>query len=91
MKKILGMVASLTLISGICAAVLAAVNGVTRDPIAKMKAKQEQDAIMAVMPEGVAKVEAADGFSVGKDASGKIIGYAAKGEDPDDDEQIPVV
>ena len=81
MNKIAGMIASLTLISGICAAVLASVNGVTKEPIAKMKASQEQNAIMAVMPEGVAKVEAADGFSVGKDASGKIVGYAAKGED----------
>ena len=81
MKKILGMVASLTLISGICAAVLAAVNGVTKQPIADMKEKQEKDAIMAVMPSGVAKVDAAGGFSVGRDAAGKVVGYAAKGAD----------
>ena len=81
MKKMLGMIASLTLISGICAAVLASVDGVTKKPIEMMKAAREQAAVMAVMPEGVAKVETADGFSVGKDASGRIVGYAAKGED----------
>ena len=81
MKKILGLVASLTLISGICAAVLAAVNNVTKEPIATMKAQQEQRAVKAVMPAGVEKIDGADGFFVGKDASGKAVGYAAKGQD----------
>ena len=81
MKKILGLVVSLTLISGICAAVLAYVNSITRDPIAEMKVKQEQAAVKAVLPAGAASVEEADGFFVGKDAEGKILGYAAKGKD----------
>ena len=81
MKKILGLVVSLTLISGICAAVLAYVNSITKDPIAEMKVKQEQAAVKAVLPAGAASVEEADGFFVGKDAEGKILGYAAKGKD----------
>ena len=81
MKKILGMVASLTLISGICAAVLAAVNGVTKQPIADIKEKHEKDAIRAVMPEGVEAIEPNGGAFVGKGADGKVVGYAAKGLD----------
>jgi len=81
MKKIIGLVASLTIIAGVCAAVLAYVDSITREPIAEMKVKQEQDAVKAVMPAGVTQVEAADGFFVGKDAAGKVLGYAAKGQD----------
>ena len=81
MKKILGLVVSLTLISGICAAVLAYVNSITEDPIREMKVEQEQAAVKAVLPAGAASVEEADGFFVGKDAEGKILGYAAKGKD----------
>jgi len=81
MKKILGLVLSLTLISGVCAAVLAYVNGLTAEPIKKMAAQKEQDAVKAVMPAGVASVEPSSEFFIGKDASGNIIGYAAKGAD----------
>ena len=82
MKKILSLVASLTLISAVCAGVLAYVNEITKGPIADMKATQERDAVKAVMPEGVVAVEAAgDGMFVGKDAAGKALGYAAKGMD----------
>ena len=81
MKKILSLVVSLTAISGVCAAVLAYVNEITKGPIADMKVRQEQDAVKAVLPKGVAKVESRDGFYVGTDASGKIVGYAAKGMD----------
>ena len=81
MKKILTLVASLTLISGVCAAVLAYVDAVTREPIKSIKVKQEQAAVKAVLPPGAAKVEQrGDGF-VGIDASGKVVGYAAKGAD----------
>lgn len=81
MKKILCLVASLTVISGVCAAVLAYVASVTKDPIAKMKVEQEQAAIRAVLPAGVAAIESQDGFFVGKGADGKVLGYAAKGSD----------
>ena len=81
MKKMLSLVASLTVISGVCAAVLAYVNEITKVPIAEMEVRQEQDAVKAVLPEGVVRVESRDGFSVGTDASGRIVGYAAKGMD----------
>ena len=81
MKKILGLVVSLTLISGICAAVLAYVDSITRGPIAEMKVKQEQAAVKAVLPAGVVAIDEGEDFFVGKDAEGKILGYAAKGKD----------
>ena len=81
MKKILGLVLSLTIISGVCAAVLAYVDSITKGPIADMKVKQEQAAVKAVLPAGVDKVEQAGDCFVGKDAAGKVVGYAAKGSD----------
>jgi len=82
MKKILGLVVSLTVISGVCAAVLAYVDSITESPIAAMKVRQEQDAVKAVMPADVAAVEAVGEHFVGKSADGKVLGYAAKGSDP---------
>ena len=81
MKKIIGLVVSLTVISGVCAAVLAYVDSITKGPIAEMKVKQEQAAVKAVLPAGAEKVEASGDFFVGKDAAGKVVGYAAKGSD----------
>ena len=81
MKKILSLVASLTIISGVCAAVLAYVNSITAEPIKATAAANEQKAVKAVMPAGVASVEASGDFFVGKSADGKIAGYAAKGTD----------
>ena len=81
MKKTVGLVLSLTLISGVCAAVLAYVNSITKDPIAQMKIRQEQAAVKAVLPDGVEKVERSGGFFVGRDSAGKTVGYAAKGMD----------
>ena len=81
MKKILSLVVSLTAISGICAAVLAYVNEITKNPIAEMKVKKEQSAVKAVLPNGAVKVEEKGGFYVGTDAAGKVVGYAAKGMD----------
>jgi len=81
MKKILGLVLSLTVISGVCAGVLAYVDSITKGPIAEMKVRQEAAAVKAVMPAGVVSVEPQDGFFVGKDAAGKVVGYAAKGQD----------
>jgi len=81
MKKILGLVVSLTIISGICAAVLAYINSITAEPIRQTAAANEQKAIKAVLPMGVASVEPVESFFVGKDAAGKVVGYAAKGKD----------
>ena len=81
MKKMLLLVASLTAISAVCAAVLAYVNEITKGPISEMEVKQEQAAVKAVLPQGAEKVEASDGFYVGTDASGKVVGYAARGVD----------
>ena len=80
MKKIIGLVISLTAISGVCAAVLAYVDSITKGPIAEMKVKQEQAAVKAVLPDGVEKVESEKDFYVGRTA-GKAVGYAAKGMD----------
>ena len=80
MKKIIGLVISLTVISGVCAAVLAYVDSITKGPIAEMKVKQEQAAVKAVLPDGVEKVESEKDFYVGRTA-GKAVGYAAKGTD----------
>ena len=82
MKKILSLVVCLTVISGVCAAVLAYVDSVTKGPIAEMKVKQEQAAVKAVLPAGAEKIEPAGEAFVGKDAAGKVVGYAAKGSDP---------
>lgn len=81
MKKIFGLVLSLTLISGVCAAVLAFVNGLTQEPIRATAAANEQKAVKAVLPPAVATVEANGPVFVGKDAAGKVVGYAAKGSD----------
>ena len=82
MKKILGLVLSLTVISAVCAGVLAYVNALTAEPIKATAAANEEKAVKAVMPPGVASVEpkGADAF-VGKDAAGAVAGYAAKGAD----------
>ena len=82
MKKILWLVLSLTVISAVCAGVLAYVDSITKGPIAEMKVKQAQAAAAAVMPEGVASVEPSDaGVYVGKAADGKVVGYAVPGKD----------
>ena len=71
----------MTLISGVCAAVLAFVNGLTQEPIRATAAANEQKAVKAVLPPAVATVEAVGPVFVGKDAAGKVVGYAAKGSD----------
>ena len=57
MKKIAGLLVSLTLIAGVCAAVLAYVNSVTKDAIASVQAAKTQQAAKLVMPAGVVAVE----------------------------------
>ena len=81
MKKILGLVLSLTIISGVCAAVLAYVDSITKDPIAQMRVHQEQAAVKAVLPSGATEVVEGNGFFVGMNEKNDIIGYAAKGKD----------
>ena len=70
MKKILGLVASLTVIAGVCAAVLAYVDSLTKGPIAEMMVKKTNDAAKSVMPEGVVSVTGENGMYVGKDGAG---------------------
>lgn len=86
MKKILGLVLSLTVIAGVCAGVLAYVNALTKDPIAAMQVKKAQEAARAVMPQGVENIEKASKgdieFYVGKSAAGEVLGYAVTGSDP---------
>jgi electron transport complex protein RnfG len=83
MKKIFALVFSLTVIAAVCAAVLAYVNEITKKPIAEMQVKKANEAARAVMPEGVQNVieDKQGGFYVGKDASGKVLGYALVGRD----------
>ena len=81
MKKILGLVLSLTIISGVCAAVLAYVDSITKAPIAQMRVQQEQAAVKAVLPPGATEVVEGTGFFVGMNEKNDIVGYAAKGKD----------
>ena len=86
MKKIVQLVVSLTIISGVCAAILAAVNAVTKDQIASIKTRAVLNAARLVMPasakENIALVKAADGedYFVGKTKDGRAIAYALKGK-----------
>jgi electron transport complex protein RnfG len=87
MKKIVSLVVSLTVIAGVCAAVLAYVNELTKEPIAQMLVKKTVEAAKAVLPEGTAAVDTAqfaDGeeYFIGKDEAGNVLGYAVKGSDP---------
>ena len=68
MKKMLGLLVSLTLISGACAAVLAYVNSITKDPIAATAEKAREAAKAAVLcgEEGYA-VEGRSGEGYGGD------------------------
>jgi len=81
MKKILSLVVSLTVISGVCAAVLAYVNDLTAEPIKATAAKNREAAVKAVLPPGVESIDEADGVFTGKGTDGKVLGYAAEGKD----------
>ena len=83
--KIFKLILSLSVISAICAGVLAGIYGVTKETIANIRERQVLDAAAEVMPSQVdkSKVEQiGDGIFVGKDAAGRIAGYAVKGADP---------
>lgn len=81
MKKIIGLVTSLTIIAAACAAVLAYVNILTKEPIAKADAEKKLGAASDVMPSGAEKIEETPYGFVGKDASGNVVGYAVTGVD----------
>lgn len=92
MKKIIGLVVSLTVISAVCAGVLAYIDGITKDPIAATKERNTLAAAAAVMPGGVVKVvpvawedpaKKSPSAFAGLDEAGKKVGYAVKGSDPD--------
>ncbi len=78
MKKILQLILSLTLISAVCAAVLAIVNNATKERIASLDKLMAQAAAREVMPEGVKVVEElrADPQAPGDDTLKAFIGYA---------------
>lgn len=83
--KIVKLILSLTIISAVCAGVLASVNALTKDAIKGIRAKQTLDAAAAVMPSsagGLKVEELGAGIFVGKDSAGKCVGYAVKGRDP---------
>ena len=83
--KIFKLIFSLSVISAICAGVLAGIYGVTKETIANIREKQVLDAAAEVMPSQVdrSKIDRlGDGMFVGRDAAGKIAGYAIKGSDP---------
>ena len=91
MKKILQLVLALTVISAVCAAVLALVNSKTKDRIASLTAEKTANAAKAVLPSGVIATDTRPDPSntdlkvtVGyADASKtKILGYAAPGASP---------
>ncbi len=81
MKKILGLVLSLTVIAAVCAGVLAYVNRLTEEPIARADKEKKERAVKAVMPSGVEQIEETDSCFIGKDASGNVLGYAVEGAD----------
>ena len=82
MKKFFHLVASLSIICGLCAAVLAYVNDVTKDAIRDVVANKARDAVKAVLPSGAVTLEQlGEDVFVGKNDKGAVIGYAAKGKD----------
>ena len=83
--KIFKLILSLSVISAVCAGVLAGINVVTKETIAEIRNRQTLEAAAEVMPAGVDKStvrQVGDGIFAGRDASGKIAGYAVKGSDP---------
>ena len=73
MKKTLQLVLSLTLISAVCAAVLAIVNAATKERIANLATLKANAAARAVLP---AAVKAIDSRTIPGDAPGVFVGYA---------------
>lgn len=91
MKNMLKLILPLTLISAVCAAVLAVVDSVTRLPIANIATLKANRAAQAVMPAGVKALaprpDPADTNTVlfvgyADDARTKVLGYAVPGTSP---------
>lgn len=78
MKKIQQLILSLTLISAVCAAVLAIVNAATKERIASLDKLKAQAAAREVMPGGVKAIEesGADPEAPGDDTLKAFVGYA---------------
>lgn len=83
MNKTLHLTLSLSLISAVCAAILATVNAVTKEQIATLGARTVENAARAVMTADVVEVRslAADGLYAGLDKSGRATAYAVVGAD----------
>ena len=88
MKKILQLILSLTLISAVCAAVLAIVNNATKERIANLATLKANNAARAVLPASVKAIEPVKdpaGASLtafigyADDAKTQIAGYAVPG------------
>lgn len=91
MKNILKALLSLTVLSAVCAAILAVVDSFTRLPIANIATLKANRAAQAVMPAGVkalvARPDPADTNIVlfvgyADDARTKVLGYAVPGTSP---------
>ena len=88
MKKILQLILSLTLISAVCAAVLAIVNNATKERIANLASLKANNAARAVLPASIKAIEPvkdpADAsltafIGYADDAKTQIAGYAVPG------------
>ena len=87
MNKIVRLVFSLTIISAVCAAVLAAVNAITKDQIAAIRERAALNAAKAVLPpvKTLDKIKGTNGEPdsfIGKNGAGKVVAYAVVGSDP---------
>jgi electron transport complex protein RnfG len=83
MKKIIRLTTSLTLISAVCAAILATVNAVTTGRINTIREKMKQNAARLVLPRSVRTVDALnEKIFAGKAADGRVLAYAVIGESP---------
>lgn len=83
MKNIFRLVATLASISAVCAAILAAVNAVTKEQIANIKVQARRNAARLVMPKNVKDVEeVSPAIFVGKNKRGRPMAYAVIGKDP---------
>ena len=91
MKKIVQLVLALTVISAICAAVLALVNSKTKDRIASLTAEKTANAAKAVLPSDVKVTDIRPDpknadlkvmFGYADAAKTKILGYAVPGISP---------
>lgn len=86
MKNILKLVAALTVICTVCTAILAAVNAVTKEPIAQSQAKRIREAAQKVLPAGAEPLTVTRVINgttntcfVAKNAAGAVTAVAVQG------------